>query len=166
MEKKFLGTVILPGNFDPPTVGHMNSLKYLSQRSDKVFAVIMTLKAEEGNRWIPSAEAKRLVEEAAEEEGLDNVSVYVEDEGWLAHSVEALGADGVARSFHPAIDMEKEMELIQAVIDLNVPVHLIPSRLDLRSSQIRVLSQEGLLDEVKEQVPPSVFRYLQAHGGK
>ena len=47
MEKKFLGTVILPGMFDPLTVGHMNSLRYLSERSDKVCAVIMTLKAEE-----------------------------------------------------------------------------------------------------------------------
>ena len=160
MEKKFLGTVILPGMFDPLTVGHMNSLRYLSERSDKVCAVIMTLKAEEEKRWIPSGTMKALIEEAVAAEGLDNVSVYIEDEGWLAHSVEELGADGVARSFHPSINMEKEMELIHAVIELGIPVHLIPSQLDLRSSEIRVLAEEGFLDEIAEQVPDAVFRYL------
>lgn len=160
MEKKFLGTVILPGMYDPLTVGHMNSLRYLSERCDKVFAVIMTLKAEEEKRWIPSQTMKTLIEEAVSAAGLDNVSVYIEDEGWLARSVEELGANGVARSFHPSIDMEKEMELIRAVIDLGVPVHLIPSTLDLRSSEIRVLAEEGFLDEIREQVPDSVFEYL------
>ena len=163
MDKKFLGTVILPGMFDPVTIGHINSLKYLSARSDKVIAVIMTLKSEEEQRWIPSSVMKTLIEEAVAEEGLDNVYAYVEDSNWLAQSIETLGADGVARSFHPSIDMNREMELIQAVIDLDVPLHLIPSHLDLRSSQIRLLSEEGYLDEVKDQVPGSVFRYLQAN---
>ena len=113
MEKKFLGTVILPGMYDPLTVGHMNSLKYLSERCDKVFAVIMTLKAEEGDRFVPSQTMKTLIEQAVAAEGLDNVSVYIEDEGWLARSVEELGANGVARSFHPSINIEKEMELIR-----------------------------------------------------
>ncbi len=161
MEKKFLGTVILPGMYDPLTVGHMNSLKYLSERCDKVFAVIMTLKAEEGDRFVPSQTMKTLIEQAVAAEGLDNVSVYIEDEGWLARSVEELGANGVARSFHPSINIEKEMELIHTVIELGVPVHLIPSTLDLRSSEIRVLVEEGFLDEIREQVPDSVFRYFQ-----
>ena len=141
MAKKFLGTVILPGMFDPVTTGHMNSLKYLSERSDKVYAVIMTLKSEE--------------------EKLDNVSVYIESEGWLAHSIETLGADGVARSFHPNINIEKEVELIRSVIELGIPLHLIPSHLELRSSHIRWLSEEQLMDEFKEQVPASVYRYIQ-----
>lgn len=161
MEKKFLGTVILPGMYDPLTVGHMNSLKYLSERCDKVFAVIMTLKAEEGDRFVHSQTMKTLIEQAVAAEGLDNVSVYIEDEGWLARSVEELGANGVARSFHPSINIEKEMELIHTVIELGVPVHLIPSTLDLRSSEIRVLVEEGFLDEIREQVPDSVFRYFQ-----
>lgn len=161
MEKKFLGTVILPGMYDPLTVGHMNSLKYLSERCDKVFAVIMTLKAEEGDRFVPSQTMKTLIEQAVAAEGLDNVSVYIEDEGWLARSMEELGANGVARSFHPSINIEKEMELIHTVIELGVPVHLIPSTLDLRSSEIRVLVEEGFLDEIREQVPDSVFRYFQ-----
>lgn len=70
--------------FDPVTTGHMNSLKYLSERSDKVYAVILTLKSEEQNRWIPSETMKRLIEAAIAEERLDNVSVYIESEGWLA----------------------------------------------------------------------------------
>ena len=161
MEKKFLATVILPAMYDPLTVGHMNSLKYLSERCDKVFAVIMTLPAGEGDRFVPSQTLKTLIEQAVAAEGLDNVSVYIEDEGWLARSVEELGANGVARSFHPSINIEKEMELIHTVIELGVPVHLIPSTLDLRSSEIRVLVEEGFLDEIREQVPDSVFRYFQ-----
>ncbi|PWM20709.1 MAG: hypothetical protein DBX53_08210 [Clostridiales bacterium] len=161
MAKKFLGTVILPGMFDPVTTGHMNSLKYLSERSDKVYAVIMTLKSEEQNRWIPSETMKRLIEAAIAEEKLDNVSVYIESEGWLAHSIETLGADGVARSFHPNINIEKEVELIRSVIELGIPLHLIPSHLELRSSHIRWLSEEQLMDEFKEQVPASVYRYIQ-----
>lgn len=160
MEKKFLGTVILPGMYDPLTVGHINSLRYLSERSDKVYAVIMTLKEEEKNRWIPSEVMKSLIEETVAKEGLDNVFVYIENEGWLAHTVEVLEADGVARSFHPSINMEKEEELIQAVIALDVPVHLIPSHLDLRSSEIRVLAEERLWDEIQGQVPETVFQYL------
>lgn len=163
MEKKFLGTVILPGMYDPLTIGHMNSLKYLSERSDKVYAVIMTLKSDEPNRWIPSEVMKKLVEESVKEEHLNNVFVYIEDESWLAHSVDILGADGVARSFHPSINIDKEMELIQTVIDLDIPVHLIPSQLDLRSSQIRMLAEEKFMDEVKEQVPGSVYKYIQEH---
>ena len=161
MTKRFLGTVILPGMFDPVTTGHMNSLRYLSERSNKVIAVIMTLKSEEKNRWIPSETMKQLIEEAIAEEKLDNVSVYIENEGWLAHSVESLAADGVARSFHPNINIGKEMELIQSVIELGIPVHLIPSHLELRSSHIRWLSEEKLMEEFKEQVPASVYRYIQ-----
>lgn len=56
--------------FDPVTTGHMNSLKYLSERSNKVIAVIMTLKSEEKNRWIPSETMKQLIEEAIAEENL------------------------------------------------------------------------------------------------
>lgn len=161
MAKKFLGTVILPGTFDPVTTGHMNSLRYLSERSDKVYAVIMTLTSDEPKRWIPSEVMKKLIEDAIAEEKLDNVFVYIEKEGWLAHTVEALNADGVARSFHPTINIENEIELIQSVIELGIPVHLIPSHLELRSSHIRWLSEEKLMDEFKEQVPASMYRYIQ-----
>lgn len=161
MAKKFLGTVILPGMFDPVTTGHMNSLRYLSERSDKVIAVIMTLSSEESKRWIPSEVMKQLIEEAIADAKLDNVSVYIESDGWIAHSIEALNADGVARSFHPTINIDNEVELIQAVIELDIPVHLIPSHLELRSSHIRWLSEEKLMDEFKEQVPKSVYRYIQ-----
>ena len=88
-------------------------------------------------------------------------TVYIESEGWLAHSIETLGADGVARSFHPNINIEKEVELIRSVIELGIPLHLIPSHLELRSSHIRWLSEEQLMDEFKEQVPASVYRYIQ-----
>ena len=138
----------------------MNSLRYLSERSDHVVAVIMTLKCDEHRRWIPSADMKALIEAAAAEEGLDNVSVYIENEGWLADSIDKLKADGVARSFHPTIHVEKELELIRSVIDLDVPVHLIPSHLNLRSSNIRWLTEEGLIEEFRDQIPENVYAYI------
>lgn len=160
MNRKFLGTVLLPGTYDPVTIGHMNSLKYLSERSDKVISVIMTLSADEKKRWIPSEDMKALLEEAIKKEGLDNVSVYIEKEGWIANTIEHFKADGVARSFHPNISVNNEIELINAVIDLNVPVHIIPSKLDVRSSNIKFFAEENMLHEFKDQLPENVYNYI------
>lgn len=161
MIKKFLGTVIFPGNYDPATVCHMNALRYLSERSDKVYAVIMTPSEEEPRRWISSEVMKGLIENALDAMRLNNVFVYIEKDGWLAHSIEKLNADGVARCFHAYVENSvQEKELIESVTALNVPVHLLPCRLELRSSQLRWLSEEGLIDDFKDQLPESVYLYI------
>lgn len=163
MNKKFLGTVLLPGNYDPVTVGHMNSLKYLSGRSDKVIAVIMTLDADEHKRWIPSNDMKALIEEAAQAEGLTNVEVYIENEGWIADTIDKFKANGVARSFHPNISRENEFELIRSVVELDVPVHIIPSKLDVRATNIKFFAEENMLNEFSEQLPENVYQYILKH---
>ncbi len=163
MTKKFLGTVLLPGNYDPVTKGHMSSLRYLSERSDKVIAAIMTLEADEHKRWIPSSDMKQLIEEAVKTEGLDNVEVYIEKEGWIADTIEKFHANGVARSFHPNISIENELELIKAVVDLDVPLHLIPSKLDIRASNIKFFAEENMLNEFSDQLPENVYKYILKH---
>ena len=163
MEKKVLGTVILPGNYDPITVGHINSLKFLSERSDRVIAVIMTLEQEEDKRWIPSADMKELIEVAIKEAGLDNVEVYIESEGWIAHSIEEFNANGVARTFHPNISIETEQKFINAVIELDVPVHIIPSKLNVRASDIKFFVEENMLGDFSDLVPKNVYDYIYKH---
>ncbi len=160
MNRKFLGTVLLPGTYDPVTIGHMNSIKYLSERSDRVVAVIMTLSSEENKRWISSSDMKVLIEDAVKSQGLDNVEVYIENEGWLAHTIEKFKADAVARSFHPNISLRNEYELITSVIDLNIPVHIIPSKLDVRSSNIKFFAEENMLSDFKDQLPENVYKYI------
>ncbi len=141
----------------------MSSLRYLSERSDRVIAVIMTLEADEHKRWIPSSDMKQLIKEAVKAEGLDNVEVYIEKEGWIADTIEKFHANGVARSFHPNISIENELELIKAVVDLDVPVHLIPSKLDIRASNIKFFAEENMLNEFSDQLPENVYKYILKH---
>ena len=163
MSKKVLGTVILPGNYDPITVGHINSLRFLSERSDKVVAVIMTLASDEGKRWIPSKDMKELIEVALKDAGLNNVEVYIESEGWIAHSIEEFKANGVARTFHPNISMEAEQKFINAVIELDIPVHIIPSKLNVRATDIKFFVEESMLKEFSDLVPKNVYEYIAKH---
>ena len=163
MTKRYLGTILLPGSYDPVTVGHLNSLRFLAERSERVIALIMTLREEEKKRWIPSKDMKKLIEEAAMAEGLYNVTATIEDEGWLAHSIDRLNATGVARSFHPHIQVEQELDLIYTVTSMEVPVLIIPSQLHLRASEIRLLAEEGLAEECREQLPPNVYEYIRHH---
>lgn len=157
---KHLGTVLLPGSYDPITTGHINSLRFLSERSEQVYAVIMTHVSDEGKRWIPSIVMKNLVEAALKAEGLNNVGVYIEAEDWIAHTIDVLKADCVARSFHPNIIIEKEMDFINSVIELDILVQIIPSKLNLRASNIKWFYDEGMLEDFKEQLPQNVYQYI------
>lgn len=158
--RKHLGTVLLPGSYDPITIGHINSLKFLSERSEQVYAVIMTHVSDEKKRWISSKTTKELLEVALKEAGLKNVGVYIESEDWIAHTIEVLNADCVARSFHPNIVIEKEMELINSVIEIDIPVQIIPSKLNIRSSNIKWFYDENMLEDFKEQLPPNVYQHI------
>jgi len=158
--RKHLGTVLLPGSYDPITTGHINSLRFLSERSEQVYAVIMTHVSDEGKRWIPSTVMKNLVEVALKAEGLDNVAVYIEAEDWIAHTIDVLKADSVARSFHPNIVIEKEINFINSVIELDIPVEILPSKLNLRASNIKWFYDEGMLEDFKDQLPANVYEYI------
>jgi len=120
----------------------------------------MTHVSDEGKRWIPSTVMKNLVEVALKAEGLDNVAVYIEAEDWIAHTIDVLKADSVARSFHPNIVIEKEINFINSVIELDIPVEILPSKLNLRASNIKWFYDEGMLEDFKDQLPANVYEYI------
>ena len=91
------------------------------------------------------------------------MEVYIEKEGWIADTIEKFHANGVARSFHPNISIENELELIKAVVDLDVPLHLIPSKLDIRASNIKFFAEENMLNEFSDQLPENVYKYILKH---
>lgn len=160
MKNKYFETILLPGNFDPLTVGHMKTLSYLSKRSHKVVAVIMTLKESEHKRFIPSAQMKKLIEDAVKEAGLDNVTAYIEEDGWIADTIKTFNADAVARSFHANINAERELEFIKILEQMDIPVQLVPSYDNINSTLIKVYAEHNITSELEKLLPKNVYDYI------
>lgn len=107
-------TALIPGSFDPITVGHMDVIRRTAARFDKVYVAVMT---NDMTKYVADAKVKRYMftmderrdMAAAACRGLENVTV-VTSSGMLVDLVDELGADWIIKGLRNAADYAYEQE--------------------------------------------------------
>lgn len=102
LEKKTT-TVILPGSYDPVTVGHLNMIKRAAEKYERVYAVIFV--NPEKQYLFDHADRVRMLMLACEE--LDNVLVS-ESAGLVIDYMREHGIERIIKGYRNAEDLEYE----------------------------------------------------------
>ena len=99
-------TALVPGSFDPPTVGHLNIIKRAAAMFDKVYVTIF-INADKTPRFDLAERFEMLV---AACKGLDNV-ICDTDDGMLADYCKDKGIQTVVKGARNAADFEYEVKM-------------------------------------------------------
>ena len=116
---------VVPGSFDPFTLGHLDVVKRASKLFDKVYVAIMVNSAKNGT--FDFATRKKIATVSCEE--LKNVEVITAD-GLLCDLVKALGACVIVKGIRNSADAEYELNLagMNRFIDSSVETVFLPSK--------------------------------------
>ncbi len=97
---------IVPGSFDPFTLGHLDVVKRAAKLFDKVYVAIMINSSKTGA--FDFAKRKKIAELSCE--GLDNVEIITAD-GLLCELCRALGACAIVKGVRNAQDFTYEFNM-------------------------------------------------------
>lgn len=155
-------TAVLPGSFDPPTIGHLDLIRRAARLADDVVVAVGTNPAKTP-RFTPVERVAFLREALGDLEGV-RVGVV---EGLLVDFCRAQGATLVVKGIRDAADIS--WETTQATVNREiggVETVFLPTRPELMhvsSSIVKELASWGL--DVSRYVPPAVARALADNGG-
>jgi pantetheine-phosphate adenylyltransferase len=154
---------IVPGTYDPVTLGHLDVIK----RAQKIFDhVTVGVAASKGKRGVGTAftleERVKMIEEALETDGVSNVDVRP-FEGLLVDLCHEVGAGVVVKGLRATSDFEFELQQADLNSQLSPDIESVfvmaaPSLGFVSSSVVRELAAFGVFQE--SLVPPCVLRYL------
>lgn len=98
--------VLLPGTFDPPTVGHLD----LVERAARLFARVTLGVAENASKQALFGVEERLALLRETTAGIDNVAV-VRVDGLVVEACRELGADAILRGLRSGSDFDYEAQM-------------------------------------------------------
>ena len=104
-EKKY-SVGIVPGSFDPITLGHIDVIRRASELCEKVYVAVMINSEKE---YMFSIDERREIAEAACEE-IANAEV-ISSEGMLYALAEALSAEVIIKGVRNEVDREYELKM-------------------------------------------------------
>ena len=99
-------TCIIPGSFDPFTLGHLDVVRRASKLFDKVYVAIMVNSAKQGT--FDFAQRKKIAELSCA--GIENVEIITAD-GLLADLYRALGACAIVKGVRNSQDFSYEFNM-------------------------------------------------------
>ena len=97
---------IVPGSFDPITLGHIDIVKRASERYDTVYLAVMI---NDQKNYMFSLDERELIARIATKE-IDNVTV-VSSDGMLYELAESLSADAIVKGYRNDTDYNYEMNM-------------------------------------------------------
>ncbi len=117
-------TCVVPGSFDPFTLGHLDVVKRAAKLFDKVYVAIMINSEKKGS--FDFAMRKKIAQVSCAE--LKNVEVITAD-GLLCELCKALGACAIVKGVRNATDFDYETTLtgINRFLDPDIETVFIPS---------------------------------------
>ena len=153
---------LIPGSFDPMTLGHLNIVKRALEEYDKVSVAVMINDAKKYAHTIEErAEMARLTVQ-----GLPQVEVIV-DRGMLVDLFDRIGADAIVKGVRNEKDRAYEEEMAAYNLARNpravtVLYEADPAWGDLSSTTVRELLAKG--ERPEGLLAPAVLAYLAARG--
>ena len=151
-------SVILPGSYDPPTVGHLEIIKEAARREGEVYAVIFVN---------PNKKCRFSLEDRASmlmllTEGLDNVMVSYST-GRVVDYMREHGIERIIKGYRN--DQDLEWERVQAEYNLKhggYETELIKCKeqfANISSTLVRDRLERG--EDISDLVPKAVLDYIQ-----
>lgn len=132
MAKKIL-TAIVPGSFDPMTIGHLAIVTKASEMFDNVIVAILNNPQKKG--FLSLSEKKLIAEKTCS--GMPNVKVVTAD-GLLVDLARALGARYIVKGIRNSADFEYEQNMAKINYELAPEIQTVflpsPPELDIVSS--------------------------------
>ncbi len=143
MKNNMAKTALIPGTFDPFTVGHLELVKIASSLFDQVVVCILT----NPNKTHLFDEESRLEMIRRSVESFTNVSVDI-DHGYTADYAKRIGAEYIVRGIRNEIDAKYEMEMADFNLKrTGVRTLLIPAPeeiADISSTRVREGLKNGI----------------------
>ena len=155
---------VLPGSFDPVTLGHLDVISRAIKIFDEVHVVVVHNPSK--SALLPIAQRVTLIEQALEQAGLEGVVVAQWSVGLLVDYCSEVGATVLVKGLRTNQDLAYETPMalvnrnlagIETVFMLPEPGHAYVS-----SSLVRQVAALG--GDVRPYVPHVVADYLAAHG--
>lgn len=155
-----MNRVVFPGSFDPITLGHLEIIKRLSRKYDKVYVFIGYNDSKSG--FLTVDERKELIEQIVAQYG--NVEVVVEA-GLVVDFCKRVGSKTIIRGVRNVHDFTSEQNLAynNAHLDSEIETLLIFGRqeyMHISSSGVRELRRFN--KPVGHLVPNEVVEYLKS----
>ncbi len=153
-------TAIVPGSFDPFTLGHRYIVEQASSRYDRVIVAVM-VNPEKLGRGLLTLEQRAEVARISLE-GINNVEVTVR-EGWLADFAAEVSAEAIVKGYRNEADLKYEREMADFNLkrNPNCKTVLLPSPISLgeiSSSEVRGRLSRG--EDISELVGRDAAEYI------
>ena len=157
---------IVPGSFDPITIGHVDIIKRASEMYDKVYVAVMINSAK---KYMFTIEQRKKIAQSAVSD-IPNVTV-ISSEGMLWELAKSLGACAIVKGYRNEKDLSYEQEM--AVFNrehypdaetvllrsddslVDVSSTLVREKILMRADLSAFLPQ-GAIDEIYKIVPRSI----------
>ncbi len=153
---------LIPGSFDPMTLGHLNIVKRALEEYDRVTVAVMINESKQYAHTIEErAEMARLTVA-----GLSQVQV-VTDCGMLVDLFDRIGADAIVKGVRNEKDRAYEEEMAAYNLSRNPRAQTLlyeadPAFGDLSSTAVREMLKKG--ERPEGLLAPAVLDYLAARG--
>ncbi len=153
-------TAIVPGSFDPFTLGHRYIVEQASSRYDRVIVAVM-VNPEKLGRGLLTLEQRAEVARIALED-INNVEVTVR-EGWLADFAAEVSAEAIVKGYRNEADLKYEREMADFNLKRNPNCRtvLLPAPISLgeiSSSEVRGRLSRG--ENISELVGRDAAEYI------
>lgn len=153
---------VVPGSFDPITLGHLDVIARATKLFDEVHVVVVH--NPDKHALLPIAQRVTLIEEAIEEAGLaENVVVAAWSMGLLVDYCSDVGASVLVKGIRTQLDVayETPMAMVNRNLSGMETIFLMPDpgHSYVSSSLVRQVASLG--GDVRPYVPHVVANYLQ-----
>ncbi len=151
---------VIPGSFDPMTLGHLDIIRRASRLYDKIYVAVMI--NSEKNYMFSIEERKRIAELSCSE--LENVEV-ISDGGYLYKLCQRLGAIAIVKGLRNREDFEYEKSMADFNYERNpdcetVFLSCFPGYDGVSSTLVRSFIVSGDFEACEEYVSPKALEYM------
>ncbi|MDP3209624.1 MAG: pantetheine-phosphate adenylyltransferase, partial [Rhodoglobus sp.] len=156
---------VVPGSFDPVTLGHLDVIERASGLFDELHVVVVHNPGK--TAMLPIAQRVTLIQESIREAGLpDTIQVTSWSVGLLVDYCTDVGAIALVKGIRSQIDVAYETPM--AIVNRNLAgvetVFLLPDPAHAHVSSSLVRQVAGLGGDIAPYVTPAVARFLQKSG--
>lgn len=152
---------VVPGSFDPPTLGHLDVIRRAAKLYDELHVLVVHNPGKEA--MLPIAARLTLIEQSIADEGMDgNVIVGSWSMGLLVDYARDVGAGVLVKGIRSQIDVayESPMAIVNRHLADIETVFLLPDPAHALVSSSLVRQVAGLGGDVSPFVPPAVAAFL------